>query len=1341
MNLNRNGHTSWTNVQKNSLGFGIKTIEKFEKPTKKIELSSHSSELPQELHEIHQFQTQMLNADFSNREFIDNFFKKLPSTSINEFIQATILRPKNTFKYIDFYKSLDLVYRQIIVKYKLSNDIFNHFLNPYLTYIPDKKDMKRNAYSIFIPKTKNKFDSHKQSEIIKALINDNQDYFIQLSANTQIDYSIQFDLFKLDLGQPNLIQMAAFCSAVSCFKYFSINNAKLDNIADFAIAGGNIEIIRICTQNNVNLLNKQGIALYYRHYEIFDWLVQEASGFNLTMHDYYVNQAQHSDVVILHAFSLMEKHLNAENFISSLIDDYYTQVIPLLLSHAQLISFYLKIQNKDILKTLLQSLDPHKVFEKLVNARSECINQYLACIEKSDFNISKISLQLMNYVNENLPEVYKILAEKPIENPAEMIYSQIINMKSIQTYSTANELKFDPFYSYEIIQIAIKEGNVSLCNAILSQKTLCTHLTKDQLFSIIEVPNISKTKCILLLLDLNSLNDEDCLKIIDFIIKDDIVDSKIDLKIPKFIFTNEILHKLSPIQILRFTHYIKPERPKDLTNYISLLKEKQYISNEEANSISSLIPKVPKSQITFSLGKYKPSSSDSLPETMQLCKFLSSIPNIIISNEQFIKTVEIPSILMNIGKFDFSSYISKKQLTDSDIQYLNEFLANHDYSQKKNPNEYMFRIYQDAFIKSLITRPDMRKNIDFNKVNTSLYESICKNIPLTEQEVKVFIPKYNHLLLKNNENRKYLTTLQIINCTKDYSRLGDYLYQRKLEEEDLRPLKKIIDKNPDFITRKLLTHKEIFPLIKVGLLISLIYEMPDEKTKIFDSVSKIILEYLISIKLSVNQQELLVHQIPNSDSDSWALVFSNIDSFSLESQVYASAISGFICFDNLPTDFKVDGLLCLIAAEKHNKDFLKAVVHNLKNHIRSSLFLTFIQWNDFDMVRYYIQNGTPTNLFNSEHKTPLQQSIKLNNIEIFQYLIENGAITSYFGTNTAFGYLLSLTPKDMNTFATILLNYIDVQDEMKYRDLISSLYEKGFSKDVIALAIEKGFLVKKESYDNFISKSTIQKSTTKAIIDNFTSNNSLEIANYMLNTIVGRKDQSYIDNLIQEVLNDNVSLNFNSIIALIIYSNNKELIELISKILENEQQIKNESQLSEKFPNSLFFRAFMNIGNLDFLQFLNNYYNININDVDSDYSLFSIASYCIKINNIEKFKFLLQNGLDVNRIRLPVIHPNQLIQDLLNNRGISDSEFYVIPQLVTQIIYMRNKILFNLIMEQNPSLQKISIISPYDVARSKRFELETLSQLIDEKEYEEPFLFPDSQSYQSQIKSILRNAK
>ncbi|EAY12533.1 hypothetical protein TVAG_139130 [Trichomonas vaginalis G3] len=120
----------------------------------------------------------------------------------------------------------------------------------------------------------NVFISQKISNII---FNDDSDALNSYIINSNGEIKIEF------------LKEACRLGSINCFKYLIMNfDGPLDDLAKFAVASGNLEIIRILSQKGVDFNNCFKIAIHSNHNEIADWLLENNSENNCSIYDAYV---------------------------------------------------------------------------------------------------------------------------------------------------------------------------------------------------------------------------------------------------------------------------------------------------------------------------------------------------------------------------------------------------------------------------------------------------------------------------------------------------------------------------------------------------------------------------------------------------------------------------------------------------------------------------------------------------------------------------------------------------------------------------------------------------------------------------------------------------------------------------------------------------------------------------------------------------------------------------------------------------------------------------------------------------------------------------------------------
>lgn len=92
--------------------------------------------------------------------------------------------------------------------------------------------------------------------------------------NDIVSFSI-YDRVKYPFNDITLLELAAFCSSLSCFKVLLEHNCQFTNrIGSLAIAGGNKEIVQICEDNNSEFKNGIKYAIKYHRPELLSWLLE-----------------------------------------------------------------------------------------------------------------------------------------------------------------------------------------------------------------------------------------------------------------------------------------------------------------------------------------------------------------------------------------------------------------------------------------------------------------------------------------------------------------------------------------------------------------------------------------------------------------------------------------------------------------------------------------------------------------------------------------------------------------------------------------------------------------------------------------------------------------------------------------------------------------------------------------------------------------------------------------------------------------------------------------------------------------------------------------------------------
>lgn len=181
---------------------------------------------------------------------------------------------------------------------------FGHSFNLFFNNIQKLRENNWELFDRFIEIEQN---INSVNEAIKS--RDDENYLRDLCANPNFKFSLSpsdeqnvefllssiiepsiFEPSWIVQDRPTFIQFAAFFGSLKCFNYIllsmkmqmnqsslflnSIEDEKKRNLIMFAIAGGNIEIVRICEQNGIDLSHSLSIATQFYQHDIFSWIVE-----------------------------------------------------------------------------------------------------------------------------------------------------------------------------------------------------------------------------------------------------------------------------------------------------------------------------------------------------------------------------------------------------------------------------------------------------------------------------------------------------------------------------------------------------------------------------------------------------------------------------------------------------------------------------------------------------------------------------------------------------------------------------------------------------------------------------------------------------------------------------------------------------------------------------------------------------------------------------------------------------------------------------------------------------------------------------------------------------------
>lgn len=123
--------------------------------------------------------------------------------------------------------------------------------------------------------------NHSDEKIAQIIRNDDIDSFIKYISSTNLNLNTKlkksaFESNSLLFFEPTLFEYSAFFQSLNIFRFIFIKNGEItSNLAKYAIAGGNYEIIHLLETKNVVFDDECLItAIIYHHDDIIEYLIE-----------------------------------------------------------------------------------------------------------------------------------------------------------------------------------------------------------------------------------------------------------------------------------------------------------------------------------------------------------------------------------------------------------------------------------------------------------------------------------------------------------------------------------------------------------------------------------------------------------------------------------------------------------------------------------------------------------------------------------------------------------------------------------------------------------------------------------------------------------------------------------------------------------------------------------------------------------------------------------------------------------------------------------------------------------------------------------------------------------
>ncbi|OHT16718.1 hypothetical protein TRFO_12977 [Tritrichomonas foetus] len=331
------------------------------------------------------------------------------------------------------------------------------------------------------------------------IMKNNYKYKIPASPNETISF-LHYDL--------ELVCIAAFFGSIKCFRYILLKIGRdiPDGLANYAVSGGNIEIVKLCESSRCDFSQSFKYAIEFNHSEIIEWLIEEKQEIlgikdeditkfvfrfrNLQMIDSLIRNRSITDNFLVSALKYYNitsaKWFIEQNFVNekkslNYLDEYnctplfyacqygLAKTLKLLLEQ-KLINpnkkcndfspfQYCLIRNKkDLAKIFLDK----KLNLKLAlheNIKDEDLTPFIYCVDNGQLDIAKLILSFQKVDHQTKNQAEQILPKFSKNNETKKV-KMILKLKGID-YDCNNKSGETPFF------YAVQNKNVKIAKMLL----------------------------------------------------------------------------------------------------------------------------------------------------------------------------------------------------------------------------------------------------------------------------------------------------------------------------------------------------------------------------------------------------------------------------------------------------------------------------------------------------------------------------------------------------------------------------------------------------------------------------------------------------------------------------------------------------------------------------------------------------------------------------------------------------------------------------------------------------------------------------------------------------------
>ncbi|EAY23039.1 hypothetical protein TVAG_182750 [Trichomonas vaginalis G3] len=962
-----------------------------------------NTELPKSLEFINEIQNLFLNYDRNNKEQTSkllDFIENNIHTGFQELSTNIFLRPQKVRDYVHLYSLLSKNVKIIVCQNLICTPIFSYYLikEKVCSVFEAEQLMATTASNIFrsyiatfsrlIDCFNCKLFEKINIEIIETFIDDNPDKFIELTS--KMDFS-EGDILE------TLTKLSALYGAVNCFKYLSLQEPNFTDISNYAVVGGNMEIIRILIQKGIRFDESAIVALYFRRDELFDWLQSQKTEETTQRNQNHLEYSITDTLTIRAIYSLTKKNrlIYTNDWLSVFsLDGLIEPIRELSKSCMFLGSLFFNVTDEEILNNFLDNARDVYILKLLDYSLIFGYSLHLhVIINHMKFpSICQLNPKILDFIKSKNPEIFK----------------EVNNILQIDTDIEKNYQKFIAGIPINIsVLIDVMKYSMNM-NDLQTFQNLCEKFndadcTIEQLIGFLQSssltwPFASKkivekepdgSVCIPLTRYFSISNDNSIIpaKVADIIMKD-----------------QDLQSQLTAYDCINLLSMVQPEYT-DISPLISLLRKFGLITDEKLKTINEI------QEFVYNSPKIDELVKEDIDEFLNIIPphldFINKVIGIEVTKEFYDKILQLFIIMFKP--------INRERLEKNFHSKLFKF-----------PEE-MVKLHSDFL--DFLTDPVNKKHIDIKALSKSKHNfDFIRFLEFSDEEFQIL--KKNSFgksnMMFNPVNSRFFTIEEVLKFGKP-STIVHAIMNKPLNPQDISLIKNLFD-DKDFsnkynLYRQIFIKDEICQGFETKWLLFVLW-----KEKSFDEISFKILDELLSREMNDSSKCNLFLKIP-TDKEAYDFIVSRRERINDSCLIiYSIRTSTQLVEKGTPIE---DFYFQQIFASPNKLNYENLFDYKVSKLAIALGFINAIRWNNIDAVHLLISKGAPINaIINS--KTPLQDGIYYNSFECVERLVSLGASLKFNGMQTAVGECMNCKNSEI---ISLICSKIDYEYESHFKSV------------------------------------------------------------------------------------------------------------------------------------------------------------------------------------------------------------------------------------------------------------------------------------------------------------------